>query len=295
MLFTNNLNGRNFAKDPAVVKFNDKYYLYHSKEEENGVFYIDIAISDDGDNWEVCGRIPLTQDCEKNGIAAPGAIVLGDKVHLFYQSYGNEKLDAICHAYSTDGMNFIKNPTNPVFRPTDDWCCGRAIDADVCVFGDKLMLYFASRDHEFKVQILGVASALVDSDFSRADFKQEYNGTILKPELDWEKDCIEAPAVIVRDGKIYMFYAGAYNCEPQQIGIAVSEDGIFFERVSDLPFMTNGPKGAWNECESGHPYILEDDDGSIYLYFQGSPDYGKTWFLSRVKLSYNDGKFVIES
>lgn len=41
---------------------------------------------------------------------------------------------------------------------------------------------------------------------------------------------------MVRYGKVYMFYAGAYNNCPQQIGVAVSRDGIHFERLSDSPF-----------------------------------------------------------
>ena len=59
------------------------------------------------------------------------------KIHLFYQTYGNWEKDAICHAWSQDGIHFTKNPENPVFHPAATWCCGRAIDADVCVFGGK--------------------------------------------------------------------------------------------------------------------------------------------------------------
>jgi predicted GH43/DUF377 family glycosyl hydrolase len=293
MLFTNNRYGRPFAKDPAVVKYKNKYYLYHSIFDDNNVLRIDIAVSNDGENWEVDSQIPLTQECEQNGIGAPGAIVLDGIIHLFYQTYGNRELDAICHATSVDGINFTKDPTNPVFRPSTDWCCGRAIDADVCVFNDRLMLYFATRDHDFKVQMLGVASAPIDSDFSRNSFTQAYNGTILKPELVWEKDCIEAPAMIIKNGRLYMFYGGAYNCEPQQIGVAVSDDGINFKRMSDEPFLTNGSHDSWNRCESGHPFVFEDDDGMIYLYYQGSADNGKSWYLSRVKIRFINDKFEL--
>lgn len=78
----------------------------------------------------------------------------------------------------------------------------------------------------------------------------------MRPELDWEQECIEAAAAMVRYGKVYLFYAGAYNNCPQQIGVAVSSDGIHFERMSDRPFLENGGPGSWNECESGHPYVL---------------------------------------
>ncbi|MBR4961510.1 MAG: beta-galactosidase, partial [Clostridia bacterium] len=204
------------------------------------------------------------------------------------------KTDAICHAVSPDGLYFEKDPTNPVFRPTDDWCSGRAIDADVCIFGDKLFLYFATRDHEMKIQKLGAASAPADSGFHREDFTQCAAETILEPTLPWEGECIEAPATMVYENKVYMFYAGAYNCWPQQIGVATSEDGIHFTRMFDKPLVKPGNAEAWNASESGHPYIFEDPaTGKVFLYYQGSPDKGKTWYLSRREVSFSHGYPVV--
>jgi len=283
MLFTNNTYGRDFAKDPAVVRFNGKYFLYHSSM--NGkVLNIGIAESDDMENWSIIGEFPRTQPCEENGVGAPAAIVLNGKVHLFYQTYGNGKKDALCHAVSEDGVTFEKDPTNPVFSPSADWCCGRAIDADVVVFKDRLFMYFATRDHEFKIQKLGGAWAPLHSDYSRECWTQITNGSLLAPELEWEKTCIEAPATIVHGGRLYMFYAGAYNCAPQQIGCAVSDDGVFFRRISSEPLVRPGEPGSWNACESGHPYAFRDDDGSAWLFYQGSPDMGQTWYLSNLSL-----------
>ena len=39
------------------------------------------------------------------------------------------------------------------------------------------------------------------------------------------------PVFGVQDGKLYMFYGGSYNCTPQQIGCAVSDDGCFFRKI----------------------------------------------------------------
>lgn len=282
----------NFAKDPAVVHLGDKYFLYFSSfinEGDKKILMIGIASSRDMEAWEFVGFIPRTQECEANGIGAPGAYLSDGVIHLFYQTYGNWRRDAICHATSTDGVNFKKDETNPIFRPSEDWCCGRAIDADVVAFGDRLYLYFATRDHEMKIQKLGVASAPLGCDYSRERWTQEKAGTVLEPTLDWEGKCIEAAATVVQDGKIYLFYGGAYNCSPQQIGYAVSSDGVNFTRGKDTPFLPCGAAGDWNASESGHPYVFVDDDGRIYLFYQGSPDGGKSWFLSRAELAFEDG------
>ena len=288
MLFTDKAHG-NFAKDPAVVKFHDMYYLYYSLKYEDERFGVGIATSKDLENWKICGEVPLQESYEKNGIAAPGAIVLEDEVHLFYQTYGNGKKDAICHAVSKDGMNFVKNPENPVFSPKSDWCCGRAIDADVCVFEGKLLLYFATRDHEFRVQKVGGAWAPLDSGFGKNAWTMLAEQSLLPPELSWEGECIEAPAVMVWDDKVYMFYGGSYNCTPQQIGCAVSKDGIFFQRVFEKPFLPCGAPDAWNSSESGHPYVFPDEDGRIYLIYQGSSDNGETWYLSKEEIVFENG------
>ena len=55
-----------------------------------------------------------------------------------------------------------------------------------------------------------------------------------------------------------MFYAGAYNNAPQQIGVAVSEDGLNWKRLSEEPFLRNGKPGEWNSSESGHPHLFTD-------------------------------------
>ncbi|MCR5262502.1 MAG: hypothetical protein K6D94_01405 [Clostridiales bacterium] len=290
MLFTNTRLG-SFAKDPAVEKFNGRYWLYYTvMQHDLKRIGVGIAVSEDMERWEDMGEMELTQECEKNGVGAPAAVVLGGRLHLFYQTYGNGRLDAICHAVTDDGTSFEKDGTNPVFRPTDDWCCGRAIDADVVVREDRLMLYFATRDHEMKIQKLGCAYAAIDSCFSRSDFRQAVIGSVLAPELKWEQQCIEAPAAVAAGGKIYMFYGGAYNCSPQQIGCAVSSDGIHFDRISGEPFFRCGAPGSWNASESGHPYAFRDDDGRVYLFFQGSPNNGRNWYISRMEIDFgSDG------
>lgn len=282
MLFTNADMGC-FAKDPAVVRFQGHYWLYYSLRHPSGRFGIGVATSDDMESWRCCGEIPQDTPCEANGMAAPGAIVLDGRVHLFYQTYGNGERDAICHAISGDGVTFRKNPENPVFRPSADWCAGRAIDADVCVWNNRLHLYFATRDHAMRIQKVGGAWAALDSGFGRGAWTQLARQALLSPELKWEGECIEAPATLVQDGRLYMFYGGSYNCTPQQIGCAVSEDGVFFRRLSGEPFLPCGTPGCWNSSESGHPFVFRDDDGRTFLFYQGSPDGGKTWYLSKTE------------
>jgi predicted GH43/DUF377 family glycosyl hydrolase len=286
--------GRPFAKDPAVVRFGGRYLLYYSLPpfgdgRVGDGWAIGIARSQDLNSWEKIDEILPESGPERNGLCAPGAIVLAGKVHLFYQTYGNGPRDAICHAVSADGLRFRRNPTNPIFSPTSAWNCGRAIDADVIVDGDRLLLYWATRDPAFQVQMLGVSAAPLDSDFSRNRWTQLCDAPILAPELPWERKCIEAPALCRHDGRLFMFYGGGYNNEPQQIGCAVSDDGVCWTRLSAEPFLPNGAPGEWNASESGHPFVFTADDGQTHLFFQGNDDMGRTWWLSRKEIVWRAG------
>lgn len=289
-----------YSKDPHVVKFMGKYLMYHSLPPENwdksSGWIIGIAESRDLVNWVKVGEIMPQPglDYEKKGMCAPGALVRDGKVHLFYQTYGNGEKDAICHAVSEDGINFKRNPTNPVFAPTGDWTCGRAIDAEVCMYKGQYFLYFATRDKDFRVQMQGVAVAPGNTDFNREDWKQAADKPILYPELAWEGECVEGASIAQKDGKLIMFYAGAYNNKPQQIGVAESSDGIEWKRLSDQPFLANGKPGEWNSSESGHPHIFTDDDGRTYLFYQGNNDLGKTWFITQTEVFWHGSKPFLE-
>lgn len=293
MRFSDTSRGRSFAKDPAVVWFGGRYLMYYSippfgdGRAPDG-WAIGIATSQDLTHWDRVGELSPQYEYERNGFCAPGALVRAGELHLFYQTYGNGRNDSICHAVSRDGLHFERDSTNPIFRPAGDWNCGRAIDADVIIDGDRALLYYATRDPAMEIQMLGVAAAPADSAFARADWVQLGVGPILRPELPWEQACIEAPAVCRHGAFLYMFYGGAYNNCPQQIGCARSSDGVRWERLSDRPFLPNGPEGSWNASESGHPFIFVDRDRRTYLFFQGNNDMGATWHLSRIEVLWDD-------
>lgn len=280
--------GSPYAKDPQVIKLKDTYYMYYSLPgKELKAWYIGIATSKDLINWKKVADIRPEASYESKGICAPSVILRDNKVHIFYQTYGNKLNDAICHAVSDDGLKFTRDASNPIFKPTGDWTCGRAIDAEVVKFKDKYFLYFATRDKAYKIQQQGVAYTSLDSDFSKSSWTQATDEPILKPTLSWEKNCIEAASCIIRGKYLYMFYAGGYNNEPQQIGVARSKDGVKWKRISEQPFLKNGEKGSWNESESGHPGIFEDTNGKTYLFYQGNNDQGKSWYLSNIEVQWD--------
>ncbi len=285
--------GRPFAKDPSVLKIGDRYLLYYSMAPSTNPaappgWAIGIAESKDLQEWRKLGEILPEQDCEKNGIVNGKALLLGGKVHLFYNTYGNGARDALCHAFSEDGLKFRRNPGNPILHATGNWNSGRAIDCDAFVHEGKVYLIYATRDPSMKVQMLAMAAADAGSDFGPSAWKPVGDGPVLKPELPWEKRCIEAPSVLKRGDVFYLFYGGGYNNEPQQIGFATSRDGVSWTRRSREPLIPNGKAGEWNASETGHPGVFQDTDGRTWLFVQGNNDNGKTWHLSVCELVWDE-------
>ena len=292
------------TKDPSVVRFKGRYYLYYSVWGGPGKpWLVGVASSDNLRDWKYVDTLRPRTAAEQHGFCAPGARVIDGRVHLFYQSYGAGAKDAILHAVSDDGVHFERDKNaRHVFRPTGDWNNGRAIDAEAYPIGDKLMLYYATRDPAGRVQMIGVASApLAGGDYGMGRWTQlstdaslAIRPTVPTPldppglDLAWEQQCVEAPTLLPHGGRHYLFYAGAYNNAPQQIGVAVSGDGVRFTRLNgDRPLLPPGPPGSWNAGESGHPGSFHDDDGRDYLFFQGdNPKAGVKWHISMVPIRW---------
>ncbi|RFU84378.1 glycoside hydrolase [Streptomyces triticagri] len=278
-------DGRSFAKDPSVVRFGGRFLLYLTlppgrSAGEGERWSIGVAESDDLVDWSLVRVLGAFGEYDAAGAAAPGAVVIGDRVHLFFQTYGTGSRDAICHASSADGIDFAPHPGNPVLRAPLAWSCGRAIDADAVLYGDRLLLAYATRDPDMRVQMVGTATAAADSGFGPEAWTHlTPDGPALRPELPWEQDCIEAPALTWDGERFGMFYAGAYNNAPQQIGWATSTDGATWERGSTEPLLPNGAPGTWNSSESGHPGTLVHN-GDRYLFFQGNDDNGRSWRIA---------------
>jgi len=288
-----------YSKDPYVIRFKGKYWLYFSRPPIKGQsprpgWITGIAQSEDLINWKLIGHIQPLQDSEWE-ITAPYVKVVKDQVIIIYQCWRPGKKHALCMAVSNDGINFTPHPENPIFTPAGDWNNGRVIDADLIETSDgRRLLYGVTRDKAGKIQQVIVAEGTPGVELTKARWKQTFVDSILKPELPWEKRCIEAPTVIERNGKLFMFYAGGFNNDPQQIGVAVSTDGIQWTRLWTVPFIPNGPKGQWNASESGHPGVFLDDNGQTWLFFQGNNTHGKDWFISRVKIGWRAEKDGME-
>lgn len=96
---------------------------------------------------------------------------------------------------------------------------------------------------------------------------------IRKKQIAWEEKDVFNPAIVVREGKIYMLYRAQDKVgKPDgtsRIGLAVSEDGLHFTRRPEpvlYPAVDSFQKYEWEGgCED--PRIVEDDKGTYYMTY----------------------------
>src|ERR1700730_647809 len=103
------------------------------------------------------------------------------------------------------------------------------------------------------------------------------NGTFFDPLrgalVKWEEKDVFNPAIVVRKGRVYMFYRAQDKVgQPEgtsRIGLAVSEDGYHFIRRPEPVLYPSADAQRSLEWEGGceDPRIVEDDRGIYYMTY----------------------------
>ncbi|HOK57240.1 MAG TPA: glycosidase [bacterium] len=93
------------------------------------------------------------------------------------------------------------------------------------------------------------------------------------PEIEWEKEAVYNPGAFLHQGKIYLLYraVGEYELYSSRFGLAISKDGLHFERVSDKPVFepyANYDKGG---CEDPRIVKIENEFFITYAALPNPP------------------------
>lgn len=103
--------------------------------------------------------------------------------------------------------------------------------------------------------------------------KGSYLDPILKKNILWENKDVFNPAIVNRNGKIYMLYRAQDTIgKPggtSRIGLAVSTDAVHFTRAAQPVFYPDNDKYKYLEWQGGceDPRIVEDSLGTYYMTY----------------------------
>jgi predicted GH43/DUF377 family glycosyl hydrolase len=167
-------------------------------------------------------------------------------------------------------FEWVRNPNNPILPPhkESEYDSTRCMNPFVVRVGDEYRLYYSGGDLEGRQRIcLAIASVDRPTEFKR-------HGVVLDlgaPGAFDAKWCV-LPCVKQFGDKWFMYYSGHEGSDLglqsfPGIGLAVSDDGIHFERYRNEPVITGNQTAEFpnNRGVAGGGSILEDVqvDGSV--------------------------------
>jgi len=112
--------------------------------------------------------------------------------------------------------------------------------------------------------ILLVLKLPFTASIAQTNWTKYENNPVLSPVTpsNWEDWGVYAPFVLKQGDTLKMWYTGVKSFGVQQIGYAVSIDGINWQRYQNNPVLRVGSPGSWDAVYVGYPRIIFD--GSTY-------------------------------
>ena len=152
-------NSQYFLGVHSVLKINNIYYMYYeASSEKDYKFNLNLATSSDGLHWTKYENNPIliADQTWEEGSIGYATIVQSDNVYKM--TYSSNVQNAVGMAYSSDGIHWLKNNANPVFKLSDvsnGWCTKISYPFSVMI-NNTYRIYYSGygKDNQFH---LGVA------------------------------------------------------------------------------------------------------------------------------------------
>jgi len=269
----------NRAYYPTVLYDPDKfggrgdaaYYKMWFGTKVNGIYGTGYAISEDGVDW-VTVTVPLT------GINGYHAHVLynadqfgGHGDAAYYKMWYWDISNSVNYATSTNGIDWIDYPDNPVITNALGWGSAPVYDAYVIYNDDGNPAYYeAWIDNNGKFYYITSTNGIAWT----GD-----NQELLTDRETWEDSTYSRASVIKQDGSYHMWYGGAsLGGGNHGIGYAVSTDGRNWTKSQDNPVLHISDGPTWRDNRTYTPRVLYSADR---FDGHGTPEHYKMWFTGK--------------
>jgi len=98
---------------------------------------------------------------------------------------------------------------------------------------------------------------------------QVFSCPLSNKDVHWEERNVLNPSAMVKDGKVYLIYRAQDNEMTSRLGLAISEDGLHFEKQASPIFYPSDDNMQTYEWKGGieDPRIVESEDGSYIMTY----------------------------
>jgi predicted GH43/DUF377 family glycosyl hydrolase len=250
------------ALNPSVLHTAAGYLNFYSGYDGK-TWHTGLAVSTDGIDWNKRGRImsPDPATWEGDYIAANGTVL--ETGGEFWHWYQAGRVPRVGLARSRDGLKWTKQaaPVLPL-GPRGSWDERGVADPYVVRFNGVLYMYYLGQDRASR-QRLGVA-------MSTDGYRWQKLRTNPVLELGdpgyFDERGLGEPAVWLEQGSYWMLYTGRDRQENRRLGLARSQDGVAWARVT--PGAVLSGTAAWSSKVVCDP-SFETKDGTIRIWFGG--------------------------
>jgi predicted GH43/DUF377 family glycosyl hydrolase len=238
----------------------------------SGVSKIGYATSTDGISWSKHGIVlsPGGNDAWDNSSIGLGSVLRNGTTDYVMWYTGTNGVTypggAVGLATSTDGVNWVKYPGNPVLKPSFLFYDDQLYIATPYVIRLNLtynMWYTAK----------GAATPNINKILYATSFDgihwTKWPSPVLSPPSNasaWDASS-DYSASVIWNGQIFgMWYTGINQTGlPPKIGFATSPDGGTWMRAASNPILVPGPPGSWDSAGVEQPSVAQS--GNTYMLF----------------------------
>lgn len=251
--------------NPDLLLMGGTYYMYF-RGQRGGHDRIGVATIPeekfDGVTWRISPD-PIIDvgepgSWDERHALDPAAILVGEKVFLYYTGSSARADRAICLAVSDDGVHFKKYEHNPVIVGGGP---------EVAFRDSMFYLYFWREVPGKKGFQIHYATS---SDGYR--FVEPLQSPVLPvgAEGSWDSFTVETPRIFLEGGLAYMIYCGSDRNKdyPFHAGLATSKDLVNWTKYARNPIFSRGEEGGWDEGAIWFTTV-EKIKGRYYMWYEG--------------------------
>ena len=182
------------------------------------------------------------------------SVIYKDNIYYNYYSGFDGSVWRTGLATSIDGLKWNKFEKNPILDISNSGWDSEYIAANGCAIeiDGKIYYYYQSKKKKGPTQI-GLA---ISEDGKK--FVKYQNNPVVSVGVNhaWDSLVVADPYVFKYKGYYYMYYLGMDKLFIQRIGVAVSKDGITWEKSVLNPVLDMGVRDAFDENGVGEPSVV---------------------------------------
>ncbi len=241
--------------------------------------------SEDGINWEKYASNPVLDVAYGDGWDSLGvetvsviidpAATPDQRYKMWYAGVtGTDGTYNLGYAFSPDGLTWTKH-LDPILTVGGalEWDNGFLEGPSVIKDESGYKMWYAAFDGVFEG---GATDGFVNIGYATSSdginwTKYAGNPVLSVSDSGWDSIYVQDPHVIKQGSIYHLWYGGVnqYDFFGQEIGYAVSNDGINWTKSPDNPVLKRGEMGDWDANTASFPSVIIDSDGQLKMWYTG--------------------------